>query len=416
MANIFKNTAEVVVNKVLLEFKNQLGLGRLIKHEYDGRFGKTGAKVGRSIEITDQVQLVSGSGNTVTPQSIEEKTRFLRLDQDPNVSWEWDAIEETLEVDQWMEKYGKPAAEKLANKVDVYLMKLAAQAATNFVGTPATAVAAFRTFGDARARIESYSSPPGRDLIMVIDPQTQVEATTLAQGLFNSQKEIARQYEDGNMMRANGWNWHMSQNVYRHTIGTLGGAAPLVDGAQTGASILTDAWTVSVTGLLKKGDKITLGALTDSDGGVRGVNPANGETLSFLQVFTVTADVDSSGTGTATIPIDPPIIAAGAYKNVNHSVANNATVQVYGHASSYAAKVSACNLALHPDAMVWAMAPKYLPKNPDYGAMRQDPKTGVAMRIWRDPTIKDDLITTRIDVLFGALVRHPEWICQVLGA
>ena len=416
MPNIFKNPAQVYANKLLLEFENQLGLGRMIKHEFDSRFAKAGAKNGDSIEITDQVRLTGGQGDVVTPQSIEEKARFLRLNQHENYSWEWSAKEETLNVDDWMEKYGKVAVEYLVNKADLFLMKLAAQSAANFIGTPASAVSAFRTFGDARAIIESYSSPPGRDLIMAMDPQTQVEAVTLAQGLFNSQKQIARQYEDGNMLRANGWNWHMSQNVYRHTVGPLGGAAPLVDGAQTGANILTKSWTAVAANRLKLGDKVTFGALGDADGGVRGINPVNGNPNSFLQVFTVTADADSTAGGAVTIPVDPPITAAGAYKTVNHAVADNATVQVFGSAAAHASKVTAMNLAMHPDAMVWAMAPMYLPKNPDFGAMQHDPKTGLALRIWRDAIIKENMIVTRIDILFGALVRHPEWICPVLGA
>jgi len=251
---------------------------------------------------------------------------------------------------------------------------------------------------------------------MVVDPQTKVEAVTLAQAFFNSQKQVEKQYEDGNMLRANGWNWHSTNNVYRHTTGPLGGAAPLVDGAQTGASILTKSWTAAAANRLLKGDKITFGALTDADGGVRGINPVNGKTNSFLQVFTVTADADSTAGGAVTIPIDPEIIVAGAYKTVNHSVANNATIQVFGHASSYANKVSAMNLAMHPDAMVFAMAPQYLPKNAEFGATQTDAQTGVSIRIWRDPIIKENIIVTRIDILFGALVRHPEWICPVLSA
>ncbi len=415
MANIFKNSQQVVVNKLLLEFKNKLGLARMVKHEYDDRFGKTGAKIGEFLDITDQVRLLGGQGNTIIPQSIEERVRRLRLDQHEHYAWEWDAKEDTLEVDRWMDKYGKPAINYLANKTDVFLMRLAAEAATNFIGTPATAVSAFRTFNDARARIENYSAPGGSDLIMVMDPDTQVEAVTLAQGLFNSQKQIARQYEDGNMLRANGWNWHMSQNVRRHTVGPLGGT-PTVNGAQTGSSILTQAWTSSAASRLLKGDKITFGALGDGDGGVRGLNPVTGEVLSFLQVFTVTADFSSDGSGDGTISIDPPADSAGAYKTVNHGPANAATIQIFGHASTHADTVSAMNLAMHPEAIVFAMSPMYLPKNRDFGAIQQDPETGVAIRIWRDSEVRSNLLITRIDILFGALVRHPEWICPVLGA
>jgi len=92
MPGTFRNSSQVVVNKLLLEFKNSLGLARMVKHEYDDRFGKVGAKVGTSIEITDQVRLLGGQGNTIVPQAIEERGRFLRLNQHEHYAWEWDAM------------------------------------------------------------------------------------------------------------------------------------------------------------------------------------------------------------------------------------------------------------------------------------------------------------------------------------
>ena len=73
--------------------------------------------------------------------------------------------------------------------------------------------------------------------------------------------------------------------------GSGGGDSPLTKGAsQTGKSLLTDAWTVSQTGLLLPGDYFEV----------------NGE------LKQVTASVDSNGAGDATIAFTPSLRASPA--------------------------------------------------------------------------------------------------------
>lgn len=74
-----------------------------------------------------------------------------------------------------------------------------------------------------------------------------------------------------------------------------GSDTPLVNGAsQTGASLVTDGWRVSGTGLLLPGDYVEVTA-----GGQK-------------ELHMVTAQVDSDGTGAATINFKPPLRASPA--------------------------------------------------------------------------------------------------------
>src|SRR3990167_7320379 len=342
MANTLKNS-QIVANELLESFINSSGLARMVDHQFEKKFGKAGAKIGSAIEVRDTVLMESGTGQGISPQDVEEKTKFLRLNQHYHVAWKYSVEEDSLNVDQWMERHGRPAIIKLANRWDTYLCRLAAESAVaGFVGTPATAVTAMKQFGQARALVQKQGAPPTEGMIMVMAPDTQVEAIALAQGLFTSQPQIRKQYEDGNMGRANGFNWHMSQNIRRHTVGPLGGT-PLVDGAQTGASILTNGWTASAANRLKKGDTITFGVLGTATE-VRGVDQITKEELPDLKVYTVTADADSDAAGVLTIQIDPPVITAGAYQNSSNSIPNDAEVQIFAHASSHADTVSAMNM------------------------------------------------------------------------
>ncbi len=77
--------------------------------------------------------------------------------------------------------------------------------------------------------------------------------------------------------------------------------SPLVNGAsQTGTSLITDGWTVSVTGILKAGDYIAY----DVPSGNR-------------QLHMVVVDANSDGGGNATLIVTPPI---------RESPANNAVI------------------------------------------------------------------------------------------
>ncbi|MGE0270294.1 MAG: hypothetical protein AB7M05_08900 [Alphaproteobacteria bacterium] len=66
---------------------------------------------------------------------------------------------------------------------------------------------------------------------------------------------------------------------------------PLVNGAsQTGSSLITDGWSVSVTGILKAGDYVAF------DTGV-----------TSRELHMVVEDVNSNASGEATLSIEPPI-------------------------------------------------------------------------------------------------------------
>lgn len=77
---------------------------------------------------------------------------------------------------------------------------------------------------------------------------------------------------------------------------------PLVNGAsQTGNELITDGWTAGVTGIMKAGDYFQLG------------------TGSSARLYKVLSDVNSDGSGNATLTI---------YPDLRSSPSNNATITV----------------------------------------------------------------------------------------
>lgn len=76
--------------------------------------------------------------------------------------------------------------------------------------------------------------------------------------------------------------------------GQAGGTPLVAGGSQTGSSLDVDGCPLSQTDWLKAGDYIQLGTGADA------------------RLYTVTADVDSDGTGAATVPIWPSLRASPA--------------------------------------------------------------------------------------------------------
>ena len=92
------------------------------------------------------------------------------------------------------------------------------------------------------------------------------------------------------------------QHLYWQTRLGAGGGTPLVNGAsQTGSNLVIDGASPSITNWLRQGDIIQV---------------AGGQV-----VFDVAGDVNTNGSGQATIPISPPIF-------VGHSPANDAAVTI----------------------------------------------------------------------------------------
>jgi hypothetical protein len=97
------------------------------------------------------------------------------------------------------------------------------------------------------------------------------------------------------------------QHPSRKTLLGIGTGTPKVKGAnQTGRSLVTDGWTATQTGILKAGDLITL--------------------ASWPWVLEVPADCNSDGSGNATIPINPGILAGWSPADNADLVVTNAAV------------------------------------------------------------------------------------------
>src|SRR3990167_83611 len=115
MANAFVSPT-VYAKRMLMHLDNHLIAGNLVYRDYESEFGST--KVGESVKIRRPIEFEVKAGPTLDTQDITEGDLTLTVDQDFHVGFNMTAKDLTLTIDQWDERYGKPAAIRLANKID----------------------------------------------------------------------------------------------------------------------------------------------------------------------------------------------------------------------------------------------------------------------------------------------------------
>ena len=264
------------------------------------------------------------------------------------------------------------------------------------------------TWLNAKASLENNSTP-STDYKIIMSPNTQANTVSSLSGLFNSQPTIAKQYDNGEMFHALGFDWMSDQTVLLHTTGSyatnpaytpgLGFAATTVAGAaQTGTSLTVAA----LAGPLNQGDMICIQ-------GVQSVNRITKQASGRVRHFTVTAPVAA---GATVIPIYPAMIGVDAlnnpqqYQTVNAAPANGAQVYVTAAPGAQYRK----NVAFVPEAITLAAVDLDMPPNVD-GA--REVFDDVSIRVVTQYAIMSDQEITRLDLLMGSLWLKPEWVATV---
>lgn len=400
MANTFL-TISMITNEALRVLTNNLVFAKKVNRQYDSKFGIEGAKIGTTLNVRKPPRYVGRTGAAIGVENVTETQVAVPLTTQFGVDISFTTADLLLSMDDFSNRYIKPAVATIANKIDYDGLQLYKTVA-NSVGSPGTVPNTFLTYLNAGVALDNNATPMDGDRTIVVNPLMQATIVDALKGLFQSSTEVKSQYEKGKMGTSAGFDWYMDQNTAVHTVGALGGT-PLVNGAsQTGAELITDGWTSAAAVRLKKGDVFTIA-------GVYGVNPQNRQSTGALQQFVVTADTSSNSDGEATIPIYPAITTSGAFQTVTGSPADNAAITVVGAANT----TSPQGMAFHKDAFTLVTADLPLPRGVDMAGRASDPQTGLSVRMVRAYDISTDKLPCRLDVLYGWKELYPETACRI---
>jgi len=404
--NQFITTAKILQESMMI-LKNNLQFARYVNREYDGQFAKAGAKVGSVISARRPPKYQGRYGNALQVEDIQETPVPVVVDKLFGVDLEFTDVDLTLTMDNFRSRYLDSAVARIANEIDSTGLQEYRNIYNN-VGTPGVVPVDDEPYLNAGVKLDNTGTPRrGKVRTAVIGSQMQSTLVHGLKGLFQSSEKIREQYEDGEMGYSLGLNFSMDQNVYTHTVGPLGGT-PLINGAnQTGSTLVTDGWTAAAAARLNRGDTFTIA-------GVYGIKPQTGSatggiSTGQLQDFVVTDDVSSDGSGNASLPISPPLIAVGAFATVNALPADNAAITVKGAAGT----VTPQGLVFHKNAFTLVMVDLEMPKGIDMAGRIVDEDLGLALRLTRAFDIRTNTRPTRLEALWGWTTMYPEMATRV---
>jgi len=222
-----------------------------------------GWKVGDTVPFkTDGDFTVTEFSSAITVQDIKSSKRSMVIDKHYDVSVAVTAREEALELDSFSTQVLKPAAYKLAEKVDQYLaQKIYDQASGLYTSTTL-----FESAADiALARKAATVQQLGTNRFCLVD--LNLEATLLGQTWFNQAQTRGNQgvstLQSGIMGRVMGMDFYASNSMPAPTAFTPGTRVGQVDngaGGNTNNRIGGSVLTVDTNsiGTLKVGDRVAV--------------------------------------------------------------------------------------------------------------------------------------------------------------
>lgn len=413
MANGFQNPV-MYTDETLRVLSNNIILGKKVSRKWQKEFGKDAMKIGDTINIRRPARFTVSSGQAFSGQDYTETSIPLVVNQQKHIDTSFTSADLTLKLQDFSDRVIKPGAIQLAQQIDIDGYINAKNTIGNLTGTAGTAPNNQSFLFDIGKKLDDFSVPRDGSRYYALDQASNAAQVGSLTTLFNSQKAISSQYEDGMFIDGTnviGLKIAMSQNVARQTVGPLGGT-PVINGASQGlvsgwantGSLITNGWTAAAALRLNAGDIFTAV-------GCFSVNPVTKQSTGQLMQFVVLSNTSSDASGNATISISPAIITAGPFQNVTASPTNGGAITVNGTAATSYVR----NLAWHEDAFELAVVKMVdLAEFGGWGSVRS--QDGFSLRVFRQAAISSDTVGNRVDCLYGWASPYPEQATQQVGA
>lgn len=395
-----------------MQLENNCVMAGLVHRDYEDEF----VKVGSTISVRRPIEFVVTDGATLTKQDVTEGKFSLAIDKQKHVAWAFTSADLTLTIEDYSERYIKPAVIRLANKIDQDVCALYKDV-WNWTGTLGATlpIDSFADFAKGPERLDN-SSVPTDDRKAVLSPADHwaLAGSQTALAAFTGVGEKA--YRRGTIGTIAGIETFMDQNVAVHATGSRTNSTPLADAVFSGSvlsttyaltkdtgtmSLATDGWTTSQT--IAVGDVFTIST-------VYAVNPISKATQAYLQQFVVrTAVASTASASDQAVVISPPIISSGAYQTVSSIPADGATIVNMGTASTNYVQ----NLCFHKNAFALVMRPLVMPDGVAFKSKQQ--KDGFSIRVIKDYDITNDEEIIRLDVLYGVATLDARLATRMSG-
>lgn len=399
-------TPTIIAKEALFQLENNVVMGQLVHRQYKNEF----VKIGDTVTIRKPVKFVASNGAARVNQDVTESTTSIVINNRKHVSWLFSTQDLTLTVEEYSERYIKPAMIVLANQIDAALLLEGKNNFPNIVGTPGTTPAAFLALAQVGQRMDEVPVPDDGMRKLVVNPAARWAMAngmggTGSGGIYNADI-VHGMVRKGMLGQLANFDIYGDQNVVVHSTGIWTGA-PLVNNAafvNNTNVIAFDAMVGAQAGALKQGDIITIA-------GVFAVNDISKQSTGVLRNFVVLADVTTAA-GAGNVTVYPTLnngSTFAAYQTVSALPADNAAITVVGTSNVAYPR----NLGFHENALALVTIPLELPDSAVFKA-RADWR-GYSIRVIKDYDIDTDNEIIRLDILFGTKAIYPELGVQLTG-
>ena len=401
----------LIADESLFRLLDNLVLPRLSNRTYEKYFEN---KIGDRITVKRPYMAKVNSGRVLSEANIAEmidQTVDIVVDKRHNFALRYNDTEKTLDLVQFGERYLRTGIEELAYQYDIAGADELGLSISYSEGTPGTGLStsAAQLIG---AHARHVAIPLNSMNYGLMDPMDFANISDDVKNIFVPEdvSTAIRERYRGKLA-----NWHLFESVHVPylEVASHTGSTPLTNmvGGYEGSDLPTDGWANS-TQVLNKGQLFTVA-------GVYEVQPrGNRRTTGRLFTFCAAADVTSSATGTATIPLVSPLnagtlttidsqsnsVSLAAFQNVSAAAANNAALTIIGTlGSSYRQGVFyEKNLLEYVNVELEGFDSAVLQ------GRSTDDQTGVSVSLvgWFEGLQRRE--TQRVDILFGVKAIYPE--------
>src|SRR5574343_278108 len=385
-------TPTAVTREALRVLHQKLNFVGNITRDYDDSYAKSGAKIGDSLKIRLPNQYTVRSGATLSAQDTTESSVTLQVSTQKGVDLNFTSVDLTLSLDDFSKRILEPAMSVLAANIEADALNMYKDVSQSIWNGGAAAT--YNKALDGRV-ILNRSLTPYKERTPLMDSTSMADLVKDTKTLFQDSASLAKQYKEGYMGRAAGFDFNENTLMPSHTRGAANGSyttnTTALANAQSTMTVATG------TGAMSVGDVFTIA-------GVVSVHPETKASTGQLQQFVVTA---AYAGGAGTVSFAPAMYVSGAQQNITTSSTSSTAAITFAGTASTAVQTS---LLFQKGAFAFATADLVMPEGIDFA--RREVMDGISMRIVRQYDINNDKFPCRLDVLYGYKTLRAQLACR----
>lgn len=366
-----------------------------INRTREKEFGRDidGYKIGDSVKIKVPPLPVVTDGEVYSDDDAKLNAREmsveLKVDVQKHVGLKFGSVEKALDISDYKERFLRPAIRSLATSIDAEFLKRAIVAVNNMTLIGASELHPLAPFGRAREMMARALAPDDKRIALLSSGLTNSIVDTSGT-LFNPTADIAKQYKEGYIGKARGFEFMESEHIFMFQNGSKTSGVSVSGANQTGNTLTLKGVT--------NGDVFKAGMVFTIDG-VNQVHPLTRISYGKPMQFVILEDVTAGGT-TVNVKIFPEISptmlnsAKQANATVDKSPVDSAGLTFVGNANQFIEQA----LCFQRNAFAGAFVPQAVLAGCEGHTFNTET---MALRVMTGGDWRNNFEGTRIDVLCG---------------